>query len=635
MFNLFEKRATEFFQHDEQLIAAATPAPLSVYLQPHAGKLFDRLVVVSGTPGSGKTTVARLIRYSTIQSLLRHLDSKLQRPTQDALAQCGFLMSGRQTKVAAHILLDAAERDYWELPYDDALKDGLLRSMLQARSCIAWIKSLLQNGHSIEELQLSLDDESPGAIQAIGGPSAAGVLARAEEVEQAIYDVTAALIAPSEKALPTAAIDAYRPFDVIRALRIVTDAGTRDLQPLIVFDDAHVLHPKQFDALERWLINRHMNVARWIMTRIDAFSAERALHGALDRVTEDLARTHKPREITEIRFQAAGRENRREGRTEFKKMARDMSGRYLRLMPVFQNHGFHDLEGFLSADYPRLSKRKSDNLKTRVAQEESRLSIGSAVVERLRADIESYAASAKQERVDSDLQAAMFRILLSRYAKRNRARDMFDPEEQDQSRVPVANSGVENGARIQLLHEFQLPYYFGFDAICDIGSENAELFLQISASLVDMVQTRLIRNRTGFLNPSEQHRLLRAQATAIVEEWNFPESDAVKSLVKEIGRLCIARTLEPNAPLGAGANAVGIPQDDFIQITTRHPYFAKVLQYAVAYKAIDLVFDYSVKHRQWCLFELGGAAIAHFGLPLYRGGFVELSLADLVRTVDA
>ena len=36
-----------------------------------------------------------------------------------------------------------------------------------------------------------------------------------------------------------------------------------------------------------------------VMTRIDAFSAERALHGALDRVTEDLARTHKPREITE------------------------------------------------------------------------------------------------------------------------------------------------------------------------------------------------------------------------------------------------------------------------------------------------------------------------------------------------
>ena len=634
MLNLFEKRATEFFQHDESLIAAVTPAPLSIYLKPNAGELFDRLVMISGTPGSGKTTVARLIRYGTVESLLRHRDQALQRPTQVALAGCGFLKSGRQTKVAAHISLDEAERDYWELPYDEALKDGLLRSMLQARSCIAWIKSLVQNGQDIEVLEILMDEESPAAIQAIGGPSAAGILRRAEEVEQAIYDVTAALIAPSEDKLPTEAVDAYRPFDVIQAIRVGGHSGTLELQPLIVFDDAHVLHPNQFAALERWLINRHMNIARWIMTRIDALSAERALHGTLDRVTEDLARASKAREITEIRFQAAGSENRREGRTEFKKMARDMSSRYFRLMPVFQNRGFKDLDGFLSVEYPRLSKRKSEQLKAKVAQTESDLGIGSAVLQQLRADVNNYAVGARQDRVDDDLRDAMYQVLLSRYAKRNRARDMFDPEEEDQQRVPAANADVEKGARIHLLHEYQLPYYFGFDAVCDIGSENAELFLQIAARLVDQVQTRLIRNRQATLTPSEQNRLLREQASSIVGSWNFPESNAVKSLVNEIGRLCLARTLEKNAPLGAGANAVGIPQEEFAQITARNPYFAKVLQYAVAYKAVDLVFDYNVKHRHWCLFELGGAAIAHFGLPLYRGGFVEAKLSDLIRTVD-
>ena len=117
-------------------------------------------------------------------------------------------------------------------------------------------------------------------------------------------------------------------------------------------------------------------------------------------------------------------------------------------------------KGFLSADYPRLSKRKSDNLKTRVAQEESRLSIGSAVVERLRADIESYAASAKQERVDSDLQAAMFRILLSRYAKLIDARDMFDRKNRISLGYQLPTRALKMAPAFSFC-EFQLPYYFG------------------------------------------------------------------------------------------------------------------------------------------------------------------------------
>ena len=40
--------------------------------------------------------------------------------------------------------------------------------------------------------------------------------------------------------------------------------------------------------------------------------------------------------------------------------------------------------------------------------------------------------------------------------------------------------------RIQLMHEFGRPYYFGMDVLCDGASENAELFLQLAGRLVTL-----------------------------------------------------------------------------------------------------------------------------------------------------
>jgi hypothetical protein len=74
MENPFLRRATEFLRDDEAFLAIVSPEPVTYFLgRPgKAGTLYDRLVLLRGTPGSGKTTLARLFEFPTLATLLRN-----------------------------------------------------------------------------------------------------------------------------------------------------------------------------------------------------------------------------------------------------------------------------------------------------------------------------------------------------------------------------------------------------------------------------------------------------------------------------------------------------------------------------------------------------------------------------------
>ena len=71
MANPFEKRATEYLRDDEAFLAVVTPEPLATFFKKPAKeeRLYDRLTMIIGTPGSGKTTLARPLRVYHDQDL--------------------------------------------------------------------------------------------------------------------------------------------------------------------------------------------------------------------------------------------------------------------------------------------------------------------------------------------------------------------------------------------------------------------------------------------------------------------------------------------------------------------------------------------------------------------------------------
>lgn len=631
MDNPFERRATEQVRNEEAFLALISPDPISTYLGKYGatGQLYDRLVIVLGTPGSGKTTMAKLFEYPMVSALLRNSTSQSHRALLTALAECACIRDGVPAMLAARLSLESDYREIWEFPYSEDFRDGLLKALLQARTILAWFRHLQRTGVNAADVEVLTTGASHAATEAIGGVSGDSLVRRAQEVESDIYRIVGALLPPGPDELGKAATEAYRPFDVIDRLLIPFGNGTKiEIRPLVVFDDAHALHPTQFRNLSRWLVRRELRVARWILTRFDVLPTDEAIGVILAGNSGDveLPGITTAREITQIMLQST--QDRREQRSLFRRMAKDMANRYLAQMPEFSTRKLMSLDSLLPNEPEHLTASKVSELRGKLDVTQRRLRITDERRGRLLSDIDAYKPGASE--LSDDDRLAMLSILMHRYAKRIPQTGLFEESaDPDPSRPLAVDSTILEAARLHLLHSFDRSYYFGIDDLCDASSENAEQFLRLAAILVEAIATRLIRGKPASLRAGEQNQLLRERAASFIKDWNFPHFDYVRTLVDLIAKQCLMVSLQPNAWIGAGANAYGVLQTEFERINEVSPDLGRTLKYAVAYNAITLVPQYECKNDIWCLLELGGIPKLHYGLTLKRGGFIEGTLAEL------
>ena len=125
MANPFEKRATEFLRDDEAgFLSLVSPEPLRTYLGEEAkkGQLYEILIRIIGTPGSGKTTMATLLEAHMVASVLAEREKDDYKEIMLALEACGIVSKGEQVVAATRLPLEGEYRDFWELPYQETLR---------------------------------------------------------------------------------------------------------------------------------------------------------------------------------------------------------------------------------------------------------------------------------------------------------------------------------------------------------------------------------------------------------------------------------------------------------------------------------------------------------------------------------
>jgi hypothetical protein len=635
MDNPFNKRATEYVRDEEAFLSIISPDPLRYYLlreSSEAEGLYDRLVLMLGQPGSGKTTIARIFEYSTISALLRNRDLDTYREIVKTVRDCRAIEEESACILGCRLPMEAEYRDFWELPYADENKTGLFLALIQARAILAWFRQLEAEGTDLLKVIVECRPGAEAGKEAIGGTCAHDVREKARRVEAAIYNIVGAILPPPLDEVSLDATGAYKPFDVIDHIVIDSDsqASPTSLLPLVMLDDAHQLHQEQFIALKRWLARRELKIARWIMSRLDAMSPVEALQTVSAEPAPKLVvpGVTISRDVTLILFQTP---DRTDARKYFRRMARDMSTRYLRRIPIFRGRELTNLAGLLldTSDAPSEAVLKA--VETDFLTSTRKLKIPERYVAELKTEVNQYLLGTGRQH-ERDVAVAMLKILLHRFAKRVPEATLFAEldDNTEHERQPKVDSGVYEGARIHLLHGFDRPFFYGFDDLCDASNGNAEQFLRLAAELVEAIANQVQRRKNAALTISQQHRILRRRSDEAVAQWDFPESSTVAKLVAGIAARCKAKSLEPNAPLGAGASAFGVPHDQFDRAAQRAPALASVLKYAVAYNALLIIPRYECKNRDWCLFELGGLSLLQEGLTLKRGGFIEGTVAEMI-----
>ncbi len=645
MNNPFEKRATEFLRDNTAFLSVVTPDPLYVFFEEGAkdGSIFDRLCMVIGTPGSGKTTIARLLQFETINTIIKsknHLDYKT---LLGALSACEMVSDQIPKVIGCRIPMESEYREVWELPYSKDLKFGLLKSILQSRAVISWVKSIEKSGgFSLPDSTVKYKDNAEVAAESIGGYDLLDVLEKARHIEQLIYKVTAGLIPPSESNLPKASTAPYHPFDVIEEFQIkrANENAVVNLRPLVMLDDVHSLHPTQLSLMRSWLTKRETKISRWMLMRLDAQTPESILNqGITTRVDSEFETTiNERREIKHIWLQGSSDRDRALSRKNFRQMAKNMADKYLRHMPIFQREGLLKIQNLLGTATDSLTDSQLSSLEKKLDSFQRKSNISPKIRKSLESEIEAYCLGSQSIDIGSEVKLAMLRILMHRYVKRVPQASLFDTTSEQKSPEPkkriTVDSGVADGARIHLLHEFNRPYYFGVNTVCDASSENAEQFLHLAGRLVSTSEARVIRKKPALLPVGYQHKLLKEKSDQIIEEWEFPRHKDVIRLCLFIAKECLDRSLESNASLGGGANAFGILQEEFTGISESYAELAQVLKFGVAYSAISLKPNYKVKKQNWTLIELTGPFIIRAGLTFSRGGFLERKVEDLLLAIE-
>lgn len=621
MANPFLRRATEYVREDEAFLSIVSPAPLTTFLatSKHKDDMFEVPVRIIGAPGSGKTMLATLAEFKMVETILKDETNPTNRTLAAALAQAGFLREGKPHIAAVRVPMESEYRDFWELPYESNVKAKLAFWLVQARAMLGLIRNLTANKtREIDEIEFIPRANYEAHLEQIGGLSAVGIRNRALAVQRAIYSVGAGLRAPKFEKLPADATAPYAPFDAISRIRINWLGEKIELSPLVMLDDVHALHHDQLEAMFGMLSHREMKFGRWLMMRLDALSPGAVLQSSGSQPTHNRA---SGRDFVDIRMQDD--EKKDTARRQFRTMARDMAKRYLPLVEALRNRNNTDIDRLLPSEPPQLTTGQIRQLEEKVIKEQNKLGISPSRRREIDDIVDDFIKRTRSFDNGPDVALAMKRILLHRYANRiaRSTPSLFEDMDPDPKTPLKADSDIAHGARLHLHHEYERPLHYGVDEICDASNENAEIFLQFAGALVANIETRAIRNNPLPLPARTQQSILVDKANGIMDAWSFSHAQRVRDMVDAIGKECSTESLLPNAPLGAGANAIAILEEE-MEALPLDDELGMVLKHAIANGAITIERNYGQGGKLWALMELTGTVSLVYGLTFNRGGFL-------------
>jgi hypothetical protein len=572
-----------------------------------------KLIVVRGSPGSGKSSLLRLFETDTLLAI----HARRQPSDQDLverLTELGILADSGPRALGLYIQCDSSLRDIANLPTTQP-RIPLFNTLLDTRILVLFLRAVrrLKNAGCLDLPDDSVLQPLPSSDAPPQLFAEARSLQQLEELCSRIEnDFGSLLNSFPDDPLPTSIQPHARVYSLVYlAQQIQQNQALADLLPVIMLDDVQELYPDQRQHIRAEFMRRS-SVPRWLAVRTHVFGLEEliSVEGA------EQGREYREVPLDEI-FQ--------ERPAVFGKFAANVVQRRLQHTDSLQQVPIGDFKDLLRVPVESIPADAARKVVDRMTKRARDVRPGTAFQKRLESFREKIEGALAFDRL---VQLEQEMIGFERQA--NKGQLSLLPEFE----VPeVSNGRTADAARLFASRRTRYPYYWGFDTLSSVASGNVEQLLSTSAALVDRMIYRAELDRDKSISAKEQEEILKRCADDYYGglEEKHRRGSAIRQFVDNLGLFFEEVTYRPNAPIAPGVNGFGLTRQEIEQaagptVQSREAQVLReVLTNAVAGNVLSVrVTKQGQAGAEKIVFYLNRILCLRFRLPLNYGGWQHL-----------
>lgn len=610
---------------------------------------WDRLVVLRSAPGAGKTSLLRML---TPQVLTAVTESPAEfAHLLEPLTRIGALDAGEPQVLGVLVSLGKDYGGLMDLGPPGAGSDKVFFRLLDARIMMRLVEAVV----TAAGLRFPRDARRIGFVVRDGG---AGQRAAAA-LERLIGSSQPAQGPAQADPTPTWSVDGWTMLKAARAheaevlrlldsllpvswkeahghsriytlqvasgVDITVDGDQLPLRPAMLLDDVHDLADRQRHALFTELMDRSLDIGRWIAERYSALRDDELLTDS----------SPDGRDVLLIRLEDAMSEGLRGGRSSATyRLFGDIADSRARA-PL-------SLAGHETDSFTSLLRQRDD------VPEQQVLAAYASVRQRVdelcdenpqyRPWMQNAEAAPDVEPLKVAVRWRELQLHIERDLLRP-AQTLFEDEAPERAYKDITGSDTRGAARLFLAREHGIPYYAGAAVLAELASNNVEQYLGLAGDLFDLMLASVVLGQHPSLTATEQDRRARAASRNLWEAvpQRVPFGDDVASLLHAIAANGRSETYRPNAPYAPGVTGTAfayVERGRLLKATERgEPLgvtkLGRAVTSAVANNLLQVDEPNKTKDGTWTVLYLNRLLCPFFGLPLQRGGFREQPLNRL------
>lgn len=619
--NPFKIRATEKLETENNFLRMYSPFVLEELVEKNrSGKLWNNVLFIRSSPGAGKTSILKVLEPASLLTLSNNKSSLYYKDTIEYLKKLDVIDENFGINICSVYM--SCARNY-EVIEDLNLSDGNKKSMffglINARIILATLRSILSLNTNSELTDITVNGSSfDYSFLDIKLPITGNELFEwSANIEKSVFKAIDSFLPITNVQHNYAELFA---FDLMQPANISIKGTAMSGRILFMFDDAHNLSKNQRESLLDYLTVRRANYNIWISERLEALDEQRNFG------------SFKNRDYDEINLEEIW-----QGNNKLKNIVANIAEKRASIsseeVKSFQDYLDNNInEAELEEKFIKSYNQSTENI-VNISKYSPKFDIW---IEYLKA----------QRSLLTPFQYA----LLLRQAEILINRNIGKPQMSFEFTLPLDELKQKLGAEIQstalffLSIENKIPFYYGFDNLVKLSSNNIEQFLSFASDLFEIMLARKISDKPINVGASEQERLLKRIAD---NKWNeltrlVPYSDNVHRFLHNLAQFSQKETSKPNAPYAPGINGFAIREQSESSLVdsgnwrddkTYEP-LTQVLRTCISYNLLEKRLTKQGKENQvHTVYYLNRWICLRFNLPFSYGGFRHRYPGELLKWV--